>query len=159
MSPPPPPPPRLSEMFFPFCPVLQFEFEFRDAGVNEVTLLRKQNCVQDAKKCFEKFQKHFFLSRHRVCAFSMGMQTGEHLTDIEETLTLKFTDCFHVCVAKQHILKTQNLHLRSKKCFAFFSFVHPCNIVRNIDSKCFCSNIFSFTPPLKQIEHHFAPAR
>ena len=34
--------------------------------------------------------------------------------------------------------------------FASFAFAHPSSIESNIDTKCLCSNIFSFTPALRR---------
>ena len=76
---------------------------------------------------------------------SVGAQTRNYLGNTEETLTLDVSRMF----PRLHILKTQNLGLGSKKCFASFPFVHPCNIVSNIDSECFCSNVSWFAPAFK----------
>ena len=93
---------------------------------------RKQgNIVAEAKlrpgrkKCFWKMSKTFLVSRRRFCVFNIccvGAQTRNHLGNTEETPT---SNVSHSCVPKQHILKTQNLRLGSKKVFCFFPVCSP----------------------------------
>ena len=97
------------------------------------------------KKRFWKISRADFVSSTYV---AWGEKTRNHLGNTEETLTLNVSECFLVCVPKQHILKTQNLRLRSKKYLA--SFLHSCNIMSNIDLKCFCSDVSSFAPALRR---------
>ena len=52
------------------------------ACANDEALLQKEDCVQDSKNVFGKFQKHFLLSRRRFCVFNIyyvGLQTRKHL--------------------------------------------------------------------------------
>ena len=114
------------------------------AGANKETLLWKQKCVQDAKNVFEKFQKHFLLSRRRFCVFNIycvGEQTRNHLGNNEETLTLNVSRMFPRLRTQATYFADAEFASRKQKCFASFPFAHPYNIVSNIDSKCFCSNV------------------
>ena len=115
-------------------------------GANKETLLRKQTCAQDAKNVFGKFQKHFLLPRRRFCVFNIccvGEQTRNYLGNSEETLTLNVSRMFPRLRTQATYLENAEFASRKQKCFPYS---HPYNIVSNIDSKCFCSNVSSFVP-------------
>ena len=119
------------------------------AGANKKTLLRKQKCVLDAKNAFGKFHKHFLLPRCKFCLHHLlrGGTNEEWLGNHWRNTDFEcFPNVSSFAVPKQHILKAQNLRLGSKNVFASFPFAHSCNIVSNIDSRCFCSNVSSFAP-------------
>ena len=121
------------------------------ADANKETLLQKQKCIQDAKNVFGKFQKHFLLSRCRFCVFNIcciGEQMRNHLGNTEETLTFNVSRMFPRLCTQATYLEDVEFVSRKQKCFASFPFAHPYNTVSNIDSKCFCSNVFSFAPTL-----------
>ena len=118
---------------------------------NEETLLQKENCVQDAKKVFGKFQKHFLLSRCRFCVFNIchvTMQTRNHLGNTEETLTLNVSRLFPRLRTQATYFEDAKFISRKQTVFACFSFAHLCNIASNTDSKRLCVNVSSFAPAL-----------
>ena len=105
----------------------------------------------DAINVFGKFQKHFLLPRRRFCVFNIccvGEQTRNHLGNTEETLTLNVSRMFPRLRTQATYLEDAEFPSRKQNCFASFPFAHPYNIVSNIDSKCFCSNVSSFAPTL-----------
>ena len=117
------------------------------AGPNKETLLRTQKCVQDAKNDFGKFQKHFLLPRRRFCVFNircLGKQPRNHLGNTEEILILNVFRMFPRLRTQVTYLEDAEFASRKQKCFASFRSAHPYNIVSNIDSEYFCSNVSSF---------------
>ena len=103
------------------------------------------------KKRFGKFQEHFLLPRRRFCVFNICCvreQTRNHLGNTEETLTLNVSQMFPRLRTQATYLEDAEFASRKQKCFASFLFAHQYNIVSNIDSKCFCSNVSSFAPTL-----------
>ena len=119
------------------------------AGANEKTLLQKQNWVQDAKNVFGKFQKHILVSGRRFCVFNIccvGSQTRKHLRNPEEALTFNVSRLFPHLRAKATYSEDVEFTPGKQKCFASFLFAQPCNIVINIDQKCFRGNVSSFAP-------------
>ena len=106
---------------------------------------RSKNAFRMQKNVFGKFQKHFLLSRCRFCVFNIcciGDQTRNHLGNTEETLTFNVSRMF------PH-LRTQATYLEDAKCLVSLPFTHPYNIESNIDSKCYCSNVFLFALALR----------
>ena len=131
--------------------IMKIMYKFK-ASANKETLLRKQNCVQDAKNVFGKFQKHFLLPRRRFCVCSICCveeQRRNHLGKTEETLTLNVSRTFPRLHTQATYLENAEFAFRKQKCFASFPFAHPYNSVSNIDSKCFHSNVSSFAPTFK----------
>ena len=74
----------------------------------------------------------------------------------EDTLTLNVSRMFPRLRTQATYLEDAEFAPRKQKCFASFLFAHPYNIVSNINSKCFCSNVSSFAPALKvtKFGHH-----
>ena len=71
-------------------------------------------------------------------------QTKNHLGNTEETLTFNVSRMFPRLRTQATYLEDAEFASRKQKCFASFPFALPYNIVSNIDSKCFCSNVSSF---------------
>ena len=72
-----------------------------------------------------------------------------HLGNTEDRLTLNVSRMFPRLHTQATYLVDAEFVSRKQKCFASFPFAHPYNIVSNIDSKCFCSNVSSFPLTLK----------
>ena len=100
-------------------------------------MLHKQICIQEARNVFGKFQKHIFVFfKSRFCVFnkcSMWTQTRKHLGNTEELLILYVSGM--VPPLPTHATYDEDAEcLRSKKCFALFSFAYPRNIMTSIDT-------------------------
>ena len=91
------------------------------------------------------FQEADFVSSTYVM---LGEQTSNYLGNTEETLTLNVSRMFPSLHTQGTYLEGAEFASKKQKCFASFPFAHPYNIVSNIDSKCFCSNVSSFAPTL-----------
>ena len=107
------------------------------------------------KNVFGKFQNHCLLLIRRFCVFNIccvGEQTRNHLGNTEETLTLNVSRMFPRLRPQATCLEDTEFASRKQKCFASFPFAHPYNIVSNINSKCFCSNVSSFAPTLRDLQ-------
>ena len=77
-----------------------------------------------------------------------GSQTRKHLRNTEEALTFNVSQLFSRLRAKATYSEDVKFASRKHKCFASFPFAHPCNVLINIDSKCFRGNVSSFAPAL-----------
>ena len=113
----------------------------------QVNIVAEAKVRPGRKNVFGKFQKHFLLPRRRFCVFNIccvGEQTRNHLENTEETVSRMFP-CLHT---QATYLEDAEFASRKHKCFASFPFAHSYNIVSNIDSKCFCSNVSLFAPTL-----------
>ena len=120
------------------------------AGANEEKLLQKQNWVQDAKICFWKISEAYFAFKTQIlCLQHMlrGVANKETFENTEEALTFKVSQLFpRLCAKATLYSEDAEFASRKQKCSASFSIAHPCNIVINIDSKCFPGNVSSFAP-------------
>ena len=67
----------------------------------------------------------------------MGLQTRKHLRNTEEALAFNVSQLFPRLRAKATYSEDVEFASRKQKCFASFPFAHRCNMVINIDSKCF----------------------
>ena len=108
-----------------------------------------RNASRTQENVFGKFQKHFLLPRRRFCVCNIccvGEQTRNHLGNTEETLTLSVSRMFPHLHTQATYLEDAEFASWKQKCFASFPFAHTYNIVSNINSKCFCSNVSSFAP-------------
>ena len=114
-----------------------------------------KNASRTQKMFLENFKKHFFLPRHRFCVFNIccaGEQTRNLLGNTQETLTLNVSRMFPRLRTQATYLEDAEFVSRKQKCFASLPFApHPYNIVTNIDSKCFCGNVYSFAPTFMEL--------
>ena len=78
-----------------------------------------------------------------------GGANKESVEKQEETLTLNVSRMFPRLRAQATYLEDAEFASQKHKSFASFLFVHPYNIVSNLNSKCFCSNVSSFAPTLR----------
>ena len=112
------------------------------------TQTRKHRCrskiaSRTQKMFLENSKSIFLLSRRRFCVLTY-VALGRKRRIIWETRALNVSPLFLRLCAQATYFEDAEFASRKQTVFAYFSFAHSCNIVSNIDSKCFCINVSSF---------------
>ena len=116
------------------------------AGANEKTLLWKHfepillTMLHGWAKGKKQKDANFSSSKY----VASGRKRGNNRETFKVCFTSVFPKCFPVFTPTQHVLKTQNLRLESRKCFRNF----PKTIFASWTPFCFRNNVSSFAPAI-----------